>query len=709
MAEVPTTLPRRVTDIDAEVRDGESSRLLARDRADAADARLDFCLGIPSPVEVSFIGASRAVQVTALTSSWPISDAVPLRWGPRARAGMAWALSRRRAPVDAGRLLLQTLGVQGTTTVPLSVEPGNCTWRGGPGAGRGRGLRMTGIGGVCARRGGGATEARRALRRGRDEATLEIEPGQLACGWWRPGRWAPRAAGEAAPPAPGPARSRKWRAPPGALRLACPPRARGVPPWRLVAADRPRPGRARASVQQAVIGRGCERIDGRNLLAADSAKAVVAGAGKLTMIGADVASEGDRIGGFIEVPEGACALVMGRTTPTISDIDLYAFEDDGDTFAADESPDAEPAVLLCPPHPRRLYVVARVMSGAGVIALGVQTVPRVAADAVARAVEGAGGGRRDRAVEAWTGWKRRSTRRASSVPGRRCAAGRARRPTGNRGRGTIEPNRCLDVLVTPSEEVPAMEVIAEDAGGRVVARARDRGRDRTLLLCSGSPVELTVVVRPRGSAGLVALVVGRSAVGAEAELSSAVRIERVFPTLDLPQARADHERRIAGRGLGAAKTVATGSARVGVRTAFPVDAAGWRASTWWRQDGSAIAPSLGRRALSPGARRRPGNALAADRGARARRRRGLARRSLRRRDGPTSLPPALSPNRGGRAPRPPACLGEVTDAARPPRAPINLEAEADNIPLRAPSAARVAHRPRRRGSGPDLGWSRRRS
>ncbi|MEJ7730621.1 MAG: hypothetical protein WKG00_15545 [Polyangiaceae bacterium] len=84
-------------------------------------------------------------------------------------------------------------------------------------------------------------------------------------------------------------------------------------------------------------------------------------------------------------------------------------------------------------------------------------------------------------------------------------------------------------------------------------------------------MELTVVVRPRGSAGLVAVVVGRSAVGAEGELSSPVRIERVFPTLELREARADHERRIAGRGLGAAKTVATGSARVGVRTAFPVD------------------------------------------------------------------------------------------------------------------------------------------
>lgn len=319
-----------------------------------------------------------------------------------------------------------------------------------------------------------------------------------------------------------------------------------------------------------------ERIDGKNLLSADAAKAIVAGAGKLTMIGADVASEGDRIGGFVEIPEGSCALAMARTTATISDTDLYAFEDDGDTFAADESPDAEPAVLLCPPQPRRLYVVARVMSGAGVIALGVQTVPRAAADAVARAVEARGRpGQETGRLEAWPGLESKVNAHRATLGARWEDVKRMAVPVdphvASRVGVTVEPNRCLDVLVTPSDEVPALEVVVEDAGGRVVARARDRGRDRSLLLCSSSPLELTAVIRPRGSAGLVAVVVGRSAVGAEAELAGSVRVERVFPTLDLPDARAEHERGIAGRGFGAAKTVATGSARVGVRTSFPVE------------------------------------------------------------------------------------------------------------------------------------------
>jgi hypothetical protein len=211
MAEVPSTLPRRVTDIDAEVRESETSRLLARDRADAADARLDFCLGIPSPVEVTFVGASRAVQVTALTSTWPISDAVPLRWGARARAGMASALSRRRAPVDAGRLLLQTLGVQGTTTVPLVVEPGTC-YLSAVGVVRGetRGLRLTArIGERVARdevveRPEGAAVA--FCAEDEEHATLEIEA-RGSSPWWVAATWAVGAAPqplESAPPAPGP-------------------------------------------------------------------------------------------------------------------------------------------------------------------------------------------------------------------------------------------------------------------------------------------------------------------------------------------------------------------------------------------------------------------------------------------------------------------------------------------------------------------------
>jgi hypothetical protein len=126
MAEVPTTLPRRATDIDAEARDPESGRLLARDRSDAPDARLDLCLGAPAAVDVAFQGASGAMTVTAAVATWPIPAAIPSRWGARARAGFAAAVRKRRAPVAGGKLVLESLGVQGATLVPLPVEPGRC-------------------------------------------------------------------------------------------------------------------------------------------------------------------------------------------------------------------------------------------------------------------------------------------------------------------------------------------------------------------------------------------------------------------------------------------------------------------------------------------------------------------------------------------------------------------------------------------------------
>ena len=45
LAEIPTAVPRRATDIDAEARDPLSDRMLVRDRGEAPDARLEFLFG----------------------------------------------------------------------------------------------------------------------------------------------------------------------------------------------------------------------------------------------------------------------------------------------------------------------------------------------------------------------------------------------------------------------------------------------------------------------------------------------------------------------------------------------------------------------------------------------------------------------------------------------------------------------------------------
>jgi hypothetical protein len=125
MAEIPAVVPRRATDIDAQARLQEG-RLLARDRADVPDARLDFCLGEPTLVEVPFTGASGAVSVALANAMWPIPTQVPAVWGARARAGLASALLRRHAPDPREPPILSSLGVQGVTQIPIQVEPGRC-------------------------------------------------------------------------------------------------------------------------------------------------------------------------------------------------------------------------------------------------------------------------------------------------------------------------------------------------------------------------------------------------------------------------------------------------------------------------------------------------------------------------------------------------------------------------------------------------------
>jgi hypothetical protein len=126
MAEVPGVVPRRATDLDAEAYVQETSRLLARDRADVPDARLDFCLGEQTVVDVGFAGASGATPVTVSDALWPTPTTVSAHWGPRARAGFAGALIKRHAPPPTEAALLESVGVQGVTQVPLAVEPGRC-------------------------------------------------------------------------------------------------------------------------------------------------------------------------------------------------------------------------------------------------------------------------------------------------------------------------------------------------------------------------------------------------------------------------------------------------------------------------------------------------------------------------------------------------------------------------------------------------------
>jgi len=318
-----------------------------------------------------------------------------------------------------------------------------------------------------------------------------------------------------------------------------------------------------------------EAVDGTRWLAPDAARAAAAGAGPLRVLSADVLAEGERVGAFVEIPDGECALAFTRASQGVGDVDLYAYDDDGSPFASDESPEHDAAVLLCPPHPRRLYVVARVMAGSGVVGVGVQSVPPSAADAVAKllGVRGRPGEDSGR-LASWPGLEAKIRAHRDALGGRWEDVRRVALPINPRAASrisaTIDAARCLDVLVVPSDEVASLEVVVEDESARIVARARDRGKDRTLLFCAPRATSINLSVRPRGPQGIAAVIVARSAPGAEPELASRGVVVHIAPALDLDAARGAVAALTAGLAYAPPRSIATGTARLGSRAALDV-------------------------------------------------------------------------------------------------------------------------------------------
>lgn len=121
----PNGRRRARLDIDAELRDDEDT-LLAKDRSESPDARLELCVGEATDAEVIFAGAPPGATVIVTHASWKIPARLPELWGPVARARMAKVMRSRHmlAPLDPPIALAQ--GGAGATMVPIAVEPGAC-------------------------------------------------------------------------------------------------------------------------------------------------------------------------------------------------------------------------------------------------------------------------------------------------------------------------------------------------------------------------------------------------------------------------------------------------------------------------------------------------------------------------------------------------------------------------------------------------------
>jgi hypothetical protein len=316
-------------------------------------------------------------------------------------------------------------------------------------------------------------------------------------------------------------------------------------------------------------------LDGSKWLSHDADIATSLGAAPLEVAVTEVGGDGDRVGGFVNIPADQCVLAYARGSQGIEDLDLYAYGDDGNILAADEATDPQPAVVICPPHPSRAYFAARIVAGRGVVAIGVHALPPSAAAQVGRALGARGRpGEELGRIEAWPGLDERVNQHRRQVGARWEEVRRvavqadARAPT--RISASLDGGRCLDVYVVPSEEFGQLDLSILDSDDRVLVRAPAIGKDRTAIVCSPLQTPLSIELRPHTGQGLCAIVLSRSAAGAEREIAGSFYAARIAPESDLSIERAQRAKSLRTLGYGDPTTVGSGTADVGRRLSFPI-------------------------------------------------------------------------------------------------------------------------------------------
>jgi len=284
-------------------------------------------------------------------------------------------------------------------------------------------------------------------------------------------------------------------------------------------------------------------------------------------VGVEAGVAGDHIGALVDLPAASCAVFIARGTDSIEDLDLMVYGEDGAELGLDEGADKTPAVLVCPPHPARVYTSARIAAGHGLVALGVERMPPQDAERAANAYHAhqrAGEG--DARLANWPGLAERIAEHRSRLGGKWTDVRRvaipldARLPT--RLSASVEEQRCLHALVLGSEELSHIELSAVDQNGHILGRAASLGRDRSLVVCSTSTVPLSFELRPQGGRGVAVLLLSQSDAGSSADFDDALRIDR-YTTGNLDDARQKNAKRLEGLGYPKAKVLKTGTLQPG--------------------------------------------------------------------------------------------------------------------------------------------------
>lgn len=320
-------------------------------------------------------------------------------------------------------------------------------------------------------------------------------------------------------------------------------------------------------------------LEVRPLLGEVPQRAAKHGAGPLAIVATGTMVEGERLGAFVEVPRESCLLVYGRASASLEDIDLATFAEEGNPLAVDEGPDPKPTLLVCPPHPDRIYVAVHAASGEGLCVIGAQLVPRDKAIEVARAVNARGSaGASPRSPEAWPGLDDQVKAHRSALGGAWDELRRVALPVDARMPAAvafpIEENGCTDAVVVPDDDVANMDVDVLDAEGRVLARAKEGGTHaRLLTVCAPTAVGGSLQVRPHVGRGLVAVVLGKAKGDTMKDLRGRPEIAWAAASQPIETTRAQRNAELQRAGYGAPSSTHNGQLALGRRATVPVDLA----------------------------------------------------------------------------------------------------------------------------------------
>ncbi len=253
-------------------------------------------------------------------------------------------------------------------------------------------------------------------------------------------------------------------------------------------------------------------LEVRPLLGDLPTRAAQLGAGPLAIVASAPMAEGERVGAFVEVPRDACLLAYARSSPSLEDIDLAAFGEEGNPIASDEGPDPRPTVLICPPHPDRVYVAAHAAAGQGLCVIAAQLVPRDRAELVGRAVNAHGAS--PKSPETWPGLEDKVRAHRTGTGGiweeqRRVALAVDARAVSTVA-FAIEEEGCADALIVPDDDVAVVDVDVLDGDGRLIARAKESLPVRSVTVCSHGAVPGSLQIRPHVGRGLVAVVIAKA-------------------------------------------------------------------------------------------------------------------------------------------------------------------------------------------------------